>query len=138
VKLGFLRVVELWVRRQLASSAALFLITAREQTPARMVDAGRLGLAAWVRLNQAGCAVQPMTIQSLPVYHAATTGLRPGTPAEDADLFLEGRGVLERAFGHGPDELPVWMFRTGISPGPLPLRTPRLPLPRVLSVGDHP
>jgi len=134
IRFGFLRMVKIWVRRQLASSAALFLITASDRSPEAMVRAGRLGLVAWVRLNQAGFSVQPMTIQSLPVYHAATGGLREGTPAESVDLFVQGRGVLERAFGHAPDELPVWMFRTGLSPGPLPLRTPRLPLARILSV----
>jgi len=134
IRFGFLQVVKIWVQRQLASSAALLLITARDRSPEAMVQAGRLGLVAWVRLNQAGFSVQPMTIQSLPVYHAATGGLREGTPAESVDLFVQGRGVLERAFGHAPDELPVWMFRTGLSPGPLPLRTPRLPLARILSV----
>ncbi len=133
-KFGLLTVARLWVERQLASSAALVLVTARDASREAMVEAGRLGFSMWLRLNRAGYAVHPMTIQSLPVYHAATVGLRAGTPADLVALFRDGRATLERAFEYPSNELPVWMFRAGISPAsPLRERTRRLPIERIFT-----
>jgi hypothetical protein len=131
-KFGLLTVARLWVERQLRSSAALVALTVRSSSREALVEAGRLGFSMWIRMNRAGYGVHPMTIQALPVYHAATAELRPGTPADLVALFRDGRSILERAFGYASSELPVWMFRTGRSPLPPPAqRTRRLPKERI-------
>jgi hypothetical protein len=133
-RLGIQRASRIWVARHLASSAAIGCITVREAGPVALVSAGRLLMSSWVRLNQAGHGVQPLGIQSLQLYALAHGGLAPGTRPEFIELFERGRGVVSRAFGLEGEELPVWMFRTGLSP-PLPAdaRTLRLPLERILT-----
>lgn len=124
-----------WTRAQIRSSSLLVAFTARAPGPATLVDAGQLALAAWLRLHQAGHAVQPYTLPSTMVYNSATCGMPEGTRPEFVRLFEEGRGVLRRAFGHAEGELPVWLFRAGPStPLPEAMRAPRLPLSRVLTL----
>ncbi|MFO0757417.1 MAG: hypothetical protein U0359_13050 [Byssovorax sp.] len=133
-RLGLLPLARLWVERQLKSSAGLLMITVRDPSREAMIEAGRLAFSMWIRLNRNGFGVHPMTIQALPVYHAATADLRPGTPPSDIGLFRDARPLLERAFGYPQGELPVWMFRTGLSSPPPPSqRTRRLPLTRIFS-----
>jgi hypothetical protein len=124
-----------WVKWQLTSSAALLLITVGSKKKEDLVAAGRLGFVAWLRLNQAGYAVQPMTIQSTPLYDDLVVGPRPSMRPEHVALYRRGHGIVRRAFGHGPDDLPVWMLRTGLAPStPQPIRTRRLPLDRSLTI----
>lgn len=123
-----------WVRRQIASSGALVCVTLRAPGASSLVEAGRLDYHAWLLLDQAGWGVQPFTLPSLMAYNAAVGGLPASTRPELASLFRRGRGVLTRAFDVPQDEVPVWMFRTGIStPLPGPQRALRLPLDRVLT-----
>lgn len=131
--LGVEAASRLWLRRQLASSAALVCVTAR--APVDLVAAGRLGLRAWLRLASAGWGVQPLTLAALFAHAASLDHLPPGTTAAQRALFSRGRGVLTRAFGLGADESPVWMFRTGVS-DPLPdhMRSLRLPVERIFRV----
>jgi hypothetical protein len=120
----------LWLRRQLASSAALVCVTARP--PVDLVAAGRLGLRAWLRLHDAGWGVQPLTLAALLAHAAGAGRLPPGTTPAQRALFEGGRAVLARAFGLGPDEAPVWMFRTGATSAlPAHMRTRRLPAERI-------
>jgi hypothetical protein len=134
-RFGLHRMMRQWGRLQLLSSAALFCITTRSKRREDLVEAGRLGFAAWLRLECAGWGVQPLTQGSLSVYNLATVGLPAGTRPEFLTLFREGAEVLARAFSYSADELPVWMFRTGRS-SPLPehLRSLRRPVDSVLQV----
>ena len=128
-----------WVARHVASSAALACFTVRRASPEGLVAAGGLALLSWVRLSCAGYGVQPLGIQSLQIYNAATCGLPAGTrPGFDA-LFRGGREVVARAFGIPDGELPVWMLRTGrTTPLPADARTLRLPVDRILEFADDP
>ena len=134
-RVGLYRATPVLARLQIASSAALSCVTVRSRRPEDVVAAGRLAYRAWLRLNRAGHGVQPLTLASMLAYTSAVAEL-PAWVAPDLRALLRGgRGVLARAFGMGDEELPVWMFRTGIS-GPLPerLRTLRLPVDRVLTI----
>lgn len=127
-----------WVESLITSATALLVVTVAGESREELVAAGRLGLAAWLRLTRAGYAAQPLTLQTLPVYQVARGGLPEGTrPGFDA-LFTRGRGLLAQGFGYAPERLPVWGFRAGPS-SPLPARmeTLRLPLDRIFTaVGD--
>ncbi|MCC6554359.1 MAG: hypothetical protein IT372_15360 [Polyangiaceae bacterium] len=127
----------IWVRRHVASSAAVACFTVRRPSPEALVDAGRLVLSAWVRLNACGYGVQSLGVQSLQIYNAATCGMPAGTPAHFEALFRGGLDVVARAFGLEAGELPAWMLRTGRSTRPpRNATTLRLPVERVLTFSD--
>jgi len=131
---GVHRASRMWAARQLSSAAALYCITVRGREREPLVAAGRLGMRAWLRLEQAGYGVQPFTLASLLAYNLEVVGLPASTRPEFVALFRRGLGVLKRGFGLAEDELPIWIFRTGkSSPLPAHLRALRLPVERVLS-----
>ena len=120
------------VERQIRSSAALILVTVADARRETVVDAGRTALRAWLRLTAAGFGVQPLSLSSLNAYLASVTDL---IAPSAAPFFREGRAVLQRAFGLGSSELPIWMFRTGLSPKlPDGMRTLRRAVDDVLEV----
>lgn len=123
-----------WVRALLTSSAGLACITARSRRREDLVTAGRLAFSTWLRLNRAGYGVQPLTLQSMPIYNLAQEGLPVGIPPEFPELYRRGRRLLEQDFGYSSGELPAWLFRTGLTrPMASRCRTVRLPVERMLS-----
>lgn len=130
----FYLVPRLLLRRQLASSAGLFCVTARGDGPTELVDVGRAAFLSWLHLNRAGYGVQPISVQSVFAHYASTGGSPPGMRPEFAALFRRGPAILARALGCAPGEIPLWLFRTGISPAPTAeRRTLRLPVERRLT-----
>ncbi|WP_375770488.1 hypothetical protein NR798_06215 [Archangium gephyra] len=131
-RLRLYTVSSLWARAQLESAAALLCLTVHSLERSALVSAGRRMLRSWLRLNQAGYAVQPFALPALPVYMVRAGGLPDGTRPEFEALFREGHGVLSRAFGLAGPELPVMLLRTGVAP-PLPreLRALRRTVPQV-------
>lgn len=124
-----------FLRRQLASSGALVCFTVTSQGDEALVSAGRLAFRTWLRLTRAGYGVQPLTNPAIHVYNLATSGLHPATRTEFVELFRGGGAVLRRAFGYPDGELPVWIFRAGLSePVPDRLRAPHRRVEDVLSV----
>ncbi|HZI10154.1 MAG TPA: hypothetical protein VE153_07140, partial [Myxococcus sp.] len=132
------RASALWLRAQLASSAGLVCITAPPGHPEALVAAGRLALRAWLRLNRSGHAVQPMSLQSTPIYDLEVSGLPGDLPPGTRERYLRAGTLLARAFGYTAPELPVWMCRTGRAP-PRPPETDtlRLPVERLLSIRER-
>jgi nitroreductase len=131
----FLRQIRRLSQRQVTSSAALLCVTVTSTDPEQLVEAGRLGFRAWLRLNQNGYGVQPMTIASCSVYNSVTGALPPDALPEFVKLFRNGLSVLRRAFGFDEPDIPVWMFRTGLSPVlPQAARTRRLDLAQILTI----
>lgn len=130
----FYLVPRLLLRRQLASSAALFCVTARGDGPRDLVDVGRTAFLIWLHLNRAGYGVQPISLQSIFARAYLAGEPPPGTKPEFAALFRCGPAILARAFGCEPGELPLWLFRTGLSPAPTAeLRTLRRSVDRILT-----
>ncbi|MBI5515738.1 MAG: hypothetical protein HY909_18290 [Deltaproteobacteria bacterium] len=111
------------VTRQLRSSAALLLLTTRDRGDLALVPVGRALLGCWLRLTEAGFGVQPHSLASLFVYEEMLGAL----PSYfDHGLMQQGLGTLRRAFDLDPEELPVLLLRTGLSPSlPPGARTPR-------------
>jgi hypothetical protein len=136
-RLGMHHASRLFNARQVEASAALACYTVRVPGPEALVEAGRLIFSTWVRLNHAGYGVHPLGLHGLQLYAHARGGLAPDTRPEFLELFRRGREAVSRAFGLAPDELPVWILRTGVSP-PLPpeARTLRLPVHRLLTFAD--
>jgi hypothetical protein len=135
-RLGLYHLSGFWARAQLRSSSMLVCFTARAPGKQNLLQAGRLAMAAWLCLNQAGYAVQPFTLPSSLVYLHATQNLPEGTLPEFVALFDRGREILRRSFEYPVTELPVWLLRAGPAPKePLPpaLRTLRLPLDQILT-----
>ncbi|MCA1644003.1 MAG: hypothetical protein LC797_00570 [Chloroflexi bacterium] len=123
------------LRRQIASSAALGCVTVRAVGAAPLLEAGRVALRTWVRLNVRGFAYQPLAVAAIGVYNAWVGSLPADTRPVFRDIFVTGRSTLGAAFGFPETELPVWLFRTGWS-APCPhdgsTRTPRRALHQVL------
>ncbi|MCY1022296.1 hypothetical protein [Pyxidicoccus sp. MSG2] len=130
-------VAKRWLTMQLRSSAALVCLTVRSTRREDLVASGGLGLRAWLRLNQAGFGVQPLTSPALLAYNAVTDSLPSTARPEYVALLRGGPELIARGFGAPLTELPVWMLRTGRSP-PLPphQRAPRRTLQEVLTVNE--
>ncbi|MGM0576451.1 MAG: hypothetical protein ACQEXJ_12040 [Myxococcota bacterium] len=125
------------LRRQIRSAAGLGCIALRDTGPESLVDAGRLALRVWVRLNRAGYAFQPMSLPSLCVYNERTGVLPSDLPEVVTRRLSRGHGVLTSAFGLPASAHPVWMFRTGRrEPLPRSLRSLRRGVDDVLRVVD--
>jgi hypothetical protein len=101
--------------KQIESSAALACFSVKDTRPESLVAVGRAFLRTWVRLNQAGFGVQVMANPSLHVFQHAAGILPKDYPESSIQTFAKGREALPDSFGFGPDEIPAWMFRTGIS-----------------------
>jgi hypothetical protein len=134
-RLHLFSVARRWFHLTLRSAAALLCVTVTTPRKASLVSAGRLAYLAWVRLNQAGFGVQPMTIQAMPIYHVEVGGLPEGTLPEFHEHYRRGRAVVARGFNYPDAELPVWMFRTGqSSPLPASLKSLRLRTEDILTI----
>ena len=133
-KTGFLWQIQRMLKRQVESSAALLCITVAAPGSENLVEAGRLGLRAWLRLNRCGYGVAPMSIASGSVYNATSGALPPDARPEFVLLFRRGLALLRRTFRFSEEEIPVWMFRSGRSPTlPERARARRLPLEKIFT-----
>jgi hypothetical protein len=119
--------------KAIRSSAALACFSVKDTRPVSLVAVGRAFLRAWVRLNQVGYGVQVMANPSLHVFQHAAGVLPQDYPAPSVRTFARGRKVLSDSFGISPEEIPAWMFRTGVSSAlPANWRTLRRPLSDVV------
>lgn len=137
--LGGTAVTALWLRRQLASSTAVVLLTTRASTSDRVVAVGRAAMTAWLELTEADHGVQPLSLQSALILAEATGTLPPDTAPAFPPLLRRGRQLLAQQLGLADDELPVWMFRVGPSSSlPEHRRTLRLRLDQILTTSASP
>ncbi len=133
--LGGTKATALWLRRQLASSAAIVLFTTRASTDDRVVSVGRAAMATWLELTAADHGVQPLSLQSALILSEAMDALPPDTPSDFRPMLRRGRRLLARRLDLADDELPVWMLRTGPSSSlPEHCRTLRRRVDEVLTV----
>jgi sulfur-carrier protein adenylyltransferase/sulfurtransferase len=130
-RLGFLSTARRQVAQQLDSASALFALTTRGEGPEALVEVGAAAQRVWLRLNQSGFGVQPLTLSSLLPY-SLRSGAPEAAPSPRAEQVLRrGTRILPAAFGLAADEQVVWVFRTGPSEAPRHV-TLRLPLGQVL------
>jgi len=116
-QLGFILNIRQLLRRQIASSAALYCITVSSDEPNELVLAGRTAMRAWLTLGQNGFGVQPLTLGSLSIYDYFTGSVPKETPPRFMESFAAGRSLYQKTFGLQASEVPVWLFRTGLSRG---------------------
>jgi hypothetical protein len=116
-RLGFLWKMKRLSQRQIRSSAALVCLAVQSRAFSTVVDTGRLAMRVWLLLNRAGFGVQPMTLSPL-------------------RRFIQSqRAPFDVSFSLKKKELPLWMFRTGISPRlPDASRTLRREVDEVLTI----
>ena len=113
----------------IASSAALGCFSVNDTRPESLVAVGRAFLRTWVRLNQVGYGVQVMANPSLHAFQHVAGMIPEDYPEASIKTFAKGPKVLSDGFGISEDEIPAWMFRTGISSElPSSWRTLRRPL----------
>ncbi len=118
-------------KEQLLSSAGAICISIKlvdeKIERSDLVDAGRLMLRTWLKVNQSGFGVQPLSLSTLPLIYRVT-GNADDFFKQQSDLLVQGEDILRREFSISRDRLPVWMMRTGLS-SPLPekMRTFRKP-----------
>lgn|GEM_PF-2140785 len=118
--------------RQLRASSALVAVLVRAPKPPALVDVGRAAMRAWLRLDAAQWAVQPMSLAPLAVWYGAQ-GLLPTDLSTRMHRRLLGvTARLQAAVGAQTDELPLWLMRTGPAPTTPAARTGRLPVSRAL------
>lgn len=126
----------------LSGRAGLCCISLDPHSPRRMVESGRLAFRMWLRLGVEGYAVAPLGYYTTHTAVLEVSGPPPGMPPDVERELRRGSDVLRRAFSIDAPRLPVWMFSTGLSPGPLPddERTLRRPMESCYrsTAGSHP
>jgi hypothetical protein len=104
--------------------AALACVTVNSGSRESLITAGKLILETWIRLNQAGYSVQPLTNL---VY---LTWLRrlgiSDLPESDRHLIKNDYESSKKAYGFSESEIPVFVFRTGLPITPYPLNAKTL------------
>ena len=123
------------LKRPLTSSSGFVCISISGEENRSLIDAGRLAIRAWFRLNEMNYGVQPLTISSVLMYDQAKGIIDPESQRLFGPQFRQGEKVVREAFSIPPKLSPVWMFRTGLSnPMPESARTLRKPIDELLKV----
>jgi hypothetical protein len=138
-KLGFLFIARKTLQKNLESSAGIVCITTTGLSNASLIDAGSKTQRAWLNLNSMGYGVQPVSIGAFLIY-AKKIGLPPITqhPAMN-ERIEQGLKGFQETFNLQPNEVPVWMLRTGRSSRISDAaKTARLPLKKIFSSKVYP
>jgi hypothetical protein len=106
--------------RALRSSAGMALLTIRSTELADLTAAGRLAMRAWLMVQEADYSLHVYGPPALFVYFKAIGCLPEDAPPGLVELLDRGEKVLRREFGIPDDEMPLLLWRVGLSPGPLP------------------
>jgi hypothetical protein len=114
--LGYRSIAKKLVKKQVLSGAGTCCITVNESNVDNLVEAGRLGMRLWLRLNQARFGFHPMSLSAL-ITHYQTLGVAEQIHPTLPELGKQGREALRRHFGYSQNEIPLWVFRTGLSAG---------------------
>lgn len=109
--------------------AGLGCITVNSRDPEALIEAGRLCMRNWLRMNHIGFGYGPLGIV-MHNYLLETGSLGSSIPKRFIEITSKGTEVLRQVFQIPDGEIPLWMFRTGLIHEELPedARTFRLPL----------
>jgi len=136
-KIGFVAVTRKLVRQQAFSSAALCCITVNKSNIDNLIEAGRLGMRLWLRLNQHNYGFHPWSPSAL-FAHFSAIGVAGEIYPSLTELGRQGEIEMREYFGYGKDEIPMWLFRTGITSGfPKESTTLRLHTTELLKFDDQ-
>ncbi|MBI1847493.1 MAG: hypothetical protein HY294_10925 [Candidatus Rokubacteria bacterium] len=127
---GFARFVRFRSGTNLRRSGAFGLLVARDDTPERWVEAGRLMQRLWLVAAARGLAFHPLTaIVLLVLRHRVCPG---DFDAGQRRLLEAAQREIEAVFLLQPGEVPASLVRVGVAPPPP--RAPRRPLGDVFAV----
>jgi UDP:flavonoid glycosyltransferase YjiC (YdhE family) len=130
---GLKQKIRMMTKKSLKSSAGLFCITIKKMDAESLCEAGQLAFRAWVMLNAKNYGVQPLTFASTSIAEALSNSLPAATSLKEKDHFLNGFEIVSQSFNLEKEDLPVWIFRTGITDSmPRQNRTNRLKVDEVL------
>ncbi|MGK5094295.1 hypothetical protein WDW89_20050 [Deltaproteobacteria bacterium TL4] len=101
--------------------AGIGCITTKSDKAEDLVEAGRLALRIWLRLNLKGYGFQPICNLASPIYSQRIG--KPYMPGHLIPLVNGGYETLQKMFIFPDNEVPFFYFRTGISPGKYPDNT---------------
>ncbi len=134
--LGFGQSVRAKEKKTLQSSAALLCFTAKSVDPESLCEVGRVAYRTWLFLNSQGFGVQPLSYCSTSVADLISDAMDPNISLDEWNLFARGKSVIQSHFSLNPDEIPIWIFRTGLAPLDhlADLHTPRNSLKNVLEI----
>ncbi len=120
-------------KSSIKSSAGLICVTIRNTDEKSFCEAGRLAYRTWLMLNADGYGVQPMSFVSSTIADMLS-GAFDQASSEEKEHFQKGLAIIRENFNLKDDEIPVWMFRTGVSTLlPEESRTRRLSVDQVLT-----
>lgn len=132
-KFGLKQKIRMLTKKNLKSSAGLFCITIKKMDAESLCEAGQLAFRAWVTLNAKNYGVQPLTFASTSIAEALTNSLPVATPLKEKNHFLKGFEIVSQSFKLENNDLPIWIFRTGIADSmPRQNRTQRRKVDEVL------
>lgn len=131
-RLGFLAGIRHNTRKLVESGQGVVCLSISGTDRAHLVSVGRLGLRFWVKLNQTGMGVQPLTASSLLTYFARRE-ISPPLKAKARQETALGLAKFQQQFQLPPSLVPVWLFRVGkAAPLPRSKRSNRLPVSKIL------
>ncbi len=131
--LGFKQKITTDLRKSIESSAGLICFSVNEVSPVSLCHTGRMAYRVWLLLNSHSFGVQPLSFSSTSLGDLVSGAFHSDASEEEIQHFSEGLKIVRDNFDLKSDEIPVWIFRTGLSkPLPNDHRTPRLPLHEIL------
>lgn len=124
--LGFGRQIKKIAKESVESSAALVCFSAENSDLESFFHIGRISFKTWLLLNANGFGVQPMSYCSTSIANIELSLLNGELSKDAYQTFFEGKSIVQENFNMNENEIPVWMFRTGVSESlPLDQRTSR-------------
>ncbi len=136
MKLGMSAELKRTAKKNVLSSAGLGLITVPSTDPSQIIDAGRMALRHWLKLNQDGFSLQPLSALSFFTLFEAEGWLAVDELAKYRSQIQKGLPWFRTTFGISDHELPLWLFRAGKGRPRSTELTPRLPLRDCLVIND--
>ncbi len=109
------RFAQRFYRAALESAGALICITVRSMERPALVAGGRVGYLIWLHLTEIGWGVQPISFSCLPIYQRNAGHRAPTGHAQLDEISRIGKEIMPRHFGYPGNELPIWIFRTGLA-----------------------
>lgn len=133
---GFGFQVKQLAKKSIESSAALICFSIQSVTPEALAELGQAAYRTWLILNSNKFGVQPLSFSSSSIADLVSGALT--TNQAEVSFFSNGKNILQKTFSMQANDIPVWMFRTGLS-GPLPaeMRTKRKSVANLLVSPDY-
>ena len=116
-------------------SGNIIAFSTSDTKPESIINVGRVAYRTWLKLNEKGYGVQPLTVASMLAIFSRKGDLITGHNDSYKKIFNEADSLLKETFKLNQEEV-VWMFRSGkCNPLSEEERTKRKPLEYYLATG---